>query len=373
MHQPQEIPSLTDEYIEREKQYGAQNYKPLPVVIQKGKGVHLWDVEGRPYYDFLAGYSALNQGHCHPRLISAMQDQAQKLTLTSRAFHNDVLGEFCAYLSDTFGYQKNNFHGRTLAAVSASTDSESRGGFGPYVEGFEKIPFNDVKALESALIADPNISAYLFEPIQGEAGVVVPDDGYLQKVRQLCTKHNVLMIADEVQTGLGWTGKMLACDHENVRPDIVMLGKALSGGIYPVSAVLADDHIMLNIKPGQHGSTYGGNPLACKLAIEALQIIKDEKLAEHAKEMGIVFRRELKRLPRKVVTQVRGKGLLFSIVINPRVDAWQVCLKLKENGILAKNTHGDIIRFAPPLTIAENQVREASQLIIETMHSFVNW
>jgi len=403
--------SLADQYIERELKYGAHNYKPVPVVVAKAKGVHIWDVDGKVYYDFLSAYSALNQGHCHPRLVKTMQEQASKLTLTSRAFYNNQLGEFCEYMTETFGYQKvlpmntgveccetavklarrwayevkgvpenqarivfaqNNFWGRSIAAVSASNDKESRDGFGPYVPNFDSVPFNNVEELDKAL-SNPNVAAFMFEPIQGEAGVVVPDDGYLRKVRELCTKHNVLMIADEVQTGLGRTGKMLCCDHEGVRPDIVTLGKALSGGMYPVSAVLADDHIMLTIKPGQHGSTYGGNPMGCKLAIEALKIIKEEKLAENAEEMGKVLRRELRRLPRKAVTKVRGKGLLCGIVINPKVDAWQVCLKLKENGILAKNTHDDIIRFAPPLTIKENQIREAAQLIIETMYSFEKW
>ncbi|KAI6240129.1 Ornithine--oxo-acid aminotransferase [Aphelenchoides fujianensis] len=378
-------------FIEREKKFGAHNYKPLPVIIAKGKGVHVWDVEGKRYFDFLSAYSAVNQGHCHPRLVKVMHEQAQVLTLTSRAFYNNILGEYEEYVTDLFGYDKvlpmnsgveccetavklarrwaydvkgvpkdeariifceDNFWGRSIAAVSASTDSESYGGFGP-----KRSPSRTLRP-------------FMLEPIQGEAGVVVPDEGYLRRVRELCTKHNVLMIADEVQTGLARTGKMLAVEHEGVRPDIITLGKALSGGMYPVSAVLADDEVMLTIKPGQHGSTYGGNPLACRVAMEALEIIKDEKLAENADKMGKYLRHELSKLPKKIVSTVRGKGLLCGVVINPEVDAWQVCLKLKERGVLAKNTHGHIIRFAPPLVISEQEMREAASIIVETLSSF---
>ncbi|KAI6188425.1 Ornithine--oxo-acid aminotransferase [Aphelenchoides besseyi] len=371
-------------YIEREKKFGAHNYKPLPVVIAKGKGVHVWDVEGKRYFDFLSAYSAINQGHCHPRLIEVMQQQASQLTLSSRAFYNNVLGEYEEFMSQTFGYDKLLPMNTGVECcetavklarrwayevkVSASTDPESFGGFGPFVPNFDSIPYNDIAALEEA-ISKPNVAAFMVEPIQGEAGVVVPSDGYLKKVRELCTKHNVLMIADEVQTGLGRTGRMLAVEHEEVRPDIVTLGKALSGGMFPVSAVLADDEVMLTIKPGQHGSTYGGNPLACRIAMEAVKIIQDENLVENAEKMGKILRRELRRLPEKSVMKVRGKGLLVGIVINPNVNAWEVCLKLKEHGVLAKNTHGDIIRFAPPLTINEDQMREATKIIVETLSS----
>ncbi|KAI6231751.1 Ornithine--oxo-acid aminotransferase [Aphelenchoides besseyi] len=403
----EETPDPTT-FIERERRFGAHNYKSLPVVLARGKGIYVWDVEGKCYFDFLSAYSAINQGHCHPRLVEVMRQQASQLTLTSRAFYNNVLGEYEEFMSQTFGYDKvlpmntgveccetavklarrwayevkgvaenearvvfahGNFWGRSIAAVSASTDPESFSGFGPFVPNFDSIPFDDVGALEEA-ISKPNVAAFMLEPVQGEAGVIVPNDGYLKKVRELCTRYNVLMIADEVQTGLGRTGKMLAVDHEEVRPDIVTLGKALSGGMLPVSAVLADNEVMLTIKPGQHGSTYGGNPLACRIAMEAVKIIKDEKLVENAEKMGTILRRELRRLPRKSVMKVRGKGLLVGIVINPNVNAWEVCLKLKERGVLAKNTHGDIIRFAPPLTIREGEIREASQIIVDTLYSF---
>uniref|UniRef100_A0AC34RGW2 Ornithine aminotransferase n=1 Tax=Panagrolaimus sp. JU765 TaxID=591449 RepID=A0AC34RGW2_9BILA len=395
-------------YIQREKKYGAHNYKPVPVVIDRADGVHVWDVDGKQYFDFLSAYSAVNQGHCHPRLIQVIKDQVEKVTLTSRAFYNSILGEYCEFITSLMKYDKvlpmntgveacesavklarrwaydvkkvpenqakvvfanDNFWGRSIAAISASTDPDSYGGFGPFVPGFEKIPYNDLAALEKS-IADPNTAAFMVEPIQGEAGVVVPDPGYLKAVRELCTKYNVLMIADEVQTGLGRTGKLLCVDHENIRPDIVTLGKALSGGVYPVSAVLCDDEIMLTIKPGQHGSTYGGNPLACKIAMEALQILIDEKLPENAAKQGERLMQKLRTLPKNIVTKVRGKGLLSAIVINPEFDAWKVVLALKENGLLAKNTHGDIIRFAPPLTITEDQVDESFEIIEKTIKSF---
>ncbi|OPX35253.1 ornithine--oxo-acid transaminase, partial [candidate division KSB1 bacterium 4484_188] len=384
----------SEDYIQLEEKYGAHNYHPLDVVIARGEGVWVWDVEGKKYMDFLSAYSAINQGHCHPKIINTLIEQAKVLTLTSRAFYNNVLGEYEKYITELFGYDKvlpmntgveggetaiklarkwaytvkgipqyqakiifaeGNFHGRTLAAVSASTDPECRDGFGPYLPGIEIIPFNDLPALERAL-EDPNVAAFMVEPIQGEAGVIVPDAGYLKKAHELCRSKNVLLICDEVQTGLARTGKMLASDHENVRPDILILGKALSGGVLPVSAVLADDEVMLSIGPGQHGSTFGGNPLACKVAIASLEVIRKEKLAENAEKMGHLFRSEMQKLIGKLpaVTEVRGKGLLNAIVIQPTQDgktAWDVCVSLKENGLLAKPTHGDIIRFAPPLVI----------------------
>jgi ornithine--oxo-acid transaminase len=379
------------------------------VVLAKAKGCQVWDVEGKCYYDFLAAYSAVNQGHCHPRLLEAMRQQSEVLTLTSRAFYNNVLGEYAEFITKLFKYDKvlpmntgveccetavklarrwaydvkgvppnkakiifakDNFWGRSISAISASTDPDSYGGFGPYVPNFEKIPYNDLAALEEKIANDPEVAAFMVEPIQGEAGVVVPDAGYLKGVRELCTKHNVLFIADEVQTGLGRTGKMLCVDHDSVRPDIVTLGKALSGGLYPVSAVLCDDEIMLTIKPGQHGSTYGGNPLACRVGMEALQILIDERLPENAERMGQLLMSELEKLPKDVVTTVRGRGLLCAIVVNPKVDAWKVCLKLKENGLLAKNTHGDIIRFAPPLVIDREQMMDAVSIISKTIQSF---
>ncbi len=388
----------TQHFIDLEEQYSAHNYHPLPVVLERGEGVVLYDVEGKRYFDFLSGYSAVNQGHCHPRIIQALVEQAKKLTLTSRAFHSNLLGTYAKYITEYFGYDKvlpmntgveggetavklarrwgyvkkgipdneavvvfakHNFWGRTMAAISSSTDASSYEKFGPFMPGFALVEYNDLADLERAL-QNPNVAAFMVEPIQGEAGVVVPDDGYLAGVRKLCDEYNVLMIADEIQTGLCRTGKMLACDHENVRPDIVILGKALSGGVLPVSAVLADDDIMLNIHPGQHGSTYGGNPLACAVAMEALQVLKDEKMAENAEAMGIILRSELEKLENEHVELVRGKGLLNAIVIkhdNPEA-AWQLCLELKKNGLLAKPTHGDKIRFAPPLLINEKQILE---------------
>ena len=389
--------------MEKEEQYGAHNYHPLPVVLTKGRGVFVWDVDDKRYYDFLSGYSAINQGHCHPRIMEAFIEQAQKLTLTSRAFHNNVLGEYEEYITRFFGYDKvlpmntgveavetglklarrwgyeikgvpknkakiitcsQNFHGRTLSVISFSTDEDSRRDFGPFTPGFEMIPYNNVPALEAAL-QDTNVVAFLVEPIQGEAGVIVPDEGYLAKIAALCKEKNVLLIADEIQTGLARTGKMLACDHEKVRPDILLLGKALSGGTMPVSAVLADDEIMLTIKPGEHGSTYGGNPLACKVAITALQVLKDEKMAENSAVQGAYFRQQLTALNSEYISIVRGKGLFNAIVINhPDKDAaWEICIKLKKQGILAKPTHGDRIRFAPPLLITREQIDECLEMI----------
>jgi ornithine--oxo-acid transaminase len=402
--------SLTEQtqfYIDLEQKFGAHNYHPIPVVLNRGKGVFVWDVEDKKYYDFLSGYSAVNQGHCHPLIIAALTEQAQKLTLTSRAFHNNLLGEYEQMITTYFGYNKvlpmntgveagetaiklarrwgykvkgieanqakiifatGNFWGRTLAAISSSTDPSSYENFGPFMPGFELIAYNDLDALESAL-QDKNVAGFMFEPIQGEAGVVVPDEGYLTGVRNLCTQYNVLMIADEIQTGLARTGKMLACDHENVRPDILILGKALSGGILPISAVLADDEIMLTIKPGEHGSTYGGNPLACVVAMTALQVIKDEKMEDNAEAMGILFRDEIKKLNSPFIELIRGKGLLNAIVIqhkNPEAS-WALCLSLKENGLLAKPTHGDKIRFAPPLIINQEQILEAVRMIEKSL------
>ncbi len=393
----------TQHYLDLEDRHGAHNYHPLPVVLSRGSGVFLWDVEGKRYYDFLSGYSAVNQGHCHPAIIQALVQQAQELTLTSRAFHNNQLGVYEQYITRLFGYDKvlpmntgveggetaiklarrwayvkkgvtensarivfaeNNFWGRTLAAISSSTDPSSYSQFGPFMPGFDLVPYNDLAALEKAL-SHPDTAAFMVEPIQGEAGVVVPDEGYLQGVRELCTRYNVLFIADEIQTGLARTGKMLACDHENVRPDILILGKALSGGVLPVSAVLADDFIMNNIHPGEHGSTYGGNPLACKVAMAALQVIEDERLADRAAEMGELLRMELAKLDSPYIGTIRGRGLLNAIVIkhsNPDA-AWQLCLLLKEAGLLAKPTHGDKIRFAPPLIITREQIQEAVAII----------
>ncbi|CAB3402475.1 unnamed protein product [Caenorhabditis bovis] len=401
--------SLTSQQIfEREKKYGCHNYKPLPVALEKGQGCFVWDVEGKKYFDFLAAYSAVNQGHCHPKLLKVMQEQASKLTLTSRAFYNNVLGEYEEYITKLFKYDKvlpmntgveacesavklarrwaydvkgvpdneavvvfasDNFWGRSIAAISASTDPDSYGRFGPFVPGFKCVPYNDLKAVEEA-VKDKNVAAFMVEPIQGEAGVVLPDPGYLKGCADICKKHNVLFITDEVQTGLGRTGKLLAHYHDNVRPDIVVLGKALSGGVYPVSAVLCDDNVMMNIKPGQHGSTYGGNPLAAKIAIAALEILQEEKLVENSAQMGEILMNKLRTLPKDVVSTVRGKGLFCAIVINKKYDAWQVCLKLKENGLLAKNTHGDIIRFAPPLCINKQEVEQAADIIIKTVTDF---
>ena len=398
------------EAIALEDKYGAHNYHPLPVVLSRGKGVHVWDVEGKKYFDFLSAYSAVNQGHCHPKIVDALAEQARTLTLTSRAFYNDVLGVYEKYITEYFGYDKvlpmnsgaegdetalklarkwgydkkgipdneakiivceNNFHGRTITVISMSTDPDARGGFGPYTPGFITVPYNDLDALENAL-QDPNVAGFLVEPIQGEAGVYVPDDGYLTRSYELCKKHNVLFIADEVQTGIARTGKLLACDHENVRPDILILGKALSGGVYPVSAVLADDEIMLCIQPGQHGSTFGGNPVAAKVAIAALEVVKDEKLAENATILGEVFRSEMRKIKSDMITLVRGKGLLNAIVIEPKggKSAWDVCVKMKDNGVLAKPTHDHIIRFAPPLVINETELHEAIELIKESILSF---
>ncbi|MGE3724292.1 MAG: ornithine--oxo-acid transaminase [Candidatus Sericytochromatia bacterium] len=397
----------------QEERYGAHNYHPLPVVLAKGEGVYLWDIEGKRYLDFLSAYSAVNQGHCHPRIIAALTEQAQTLTLTSRAFYNDLLGPYEEYITNYFGYDKvlpmntgveggetalklarkwgyqvkgipdnqakivfarNNFWGRTLAAISSSTDPSSYSGFGPYMPGYELIPYNDLTALEQALQA-PHVAAFMVEPIQGEAGVVVPDPGYLQKARDLCSQYKVLLICDEVQTGLCRTGKMLAVDHEGVRPDILILGKALSGGVLPVSAVLADDEIMLCIQPGEHGSTYGGNPLACRVALAALQVLKDENLAENAEIMGERFRQALVKLQQEVpfISHVRGKGLLNAVVIEPFADgrtAWDVCLALKDKGLLCKPTHGDIIRFAPPLVIDSAQMEQSLEIISEVLVGF---
>jgi ornithine--oxo-acid transaminase len=400
----------TKDYIQREDKYGAHNYHPLPVVLDRGEGVYVWDVEGKKYFDFLSAYSAVNQGHCHPKIVDAMCEQAKKLTLTSRAFYNSLLGEFEQYITEYFGYDKvlpmnsgaegdetalklcrkwgyekkgipeneakiivceGNFHGRTITIISMSTDPDSYKGFGPYTPGFVTIPYNDTEALEKAL-EDPNVAGFLVEPIQGEAGVYVPDEGYLSKAYELCKEKNVLFIADEVQTGLARTGKLLACDHEEVRPDILILGKALSGGVYPVSVVLADDDIMLCIKPGEHGSTYGGNPVAAKVAMAALEVLKDENLAERAEELGKKFRAELRNIDSPMVELVRGKGLLNAIVIKPTngKTAWDVCVALKENGLLAKPTHEHIIRFAPPLVITEEQLMESVEIISKTIQSF---
>ncbi len=393
----------TAKYIALEDQYGAHNYHPVPVVLEKGEGIFLYDVDGKRYFDFLSGYSAVNQGHCHPAIIKALTDQAQKLTLTSRAFYNNQLGVYEKYITEYFGYDKvlpmntgveggetaiklarrwgyavkgipenqakvifaeGNFWGRTLAAISSSTDPSSFKGFGPYMPGFGIVPYNDLAALETVL-QDPTVAAFMVEPIQGEAGVVIPTDGYLKGVRALCDQYNVLFIADEIQTGLARTGTMLACDHENVRPDILILGKALSGGTIPVAAVLADNIVMLQIKPGEHGSTYGGNPLACAVAMKALEVIKAENMVENSLKMGEILRAELANLNSPFVASIRGRGLLNAIVIkheNPEA-AWDLCLHLKELGILAKPTHGDKIRFAPPLIITEAQIKEAVQLI----------
>jgi ornithine--oxo-acid transaminase len=400
----------TQDYIAREDKYGAHNYHPLPVVLDKGEGVFVWDVEGKRYYDFLSAYSAVNQGHCHPKITDALINQSKKLALTSRAFYNSVLGEYEEFVTKFFGYDKvlpmnsgaegdetalkicrkwaydkkgipeneakiivcdGNFHGRTITIVSMSTDPDSFKGFGPFTPGFIKIPYNDLPALEKEL-EDPTVAGFLVEPIQGEAGVYVPDEGYIKKAYDLCKSKNVLFIADEVQTGIGRTGKLLACDHEGVRPDILILGKALSGGFYPVSAVLADDEIMLVIKPGEHGSTFGGNPVAAKVAIAALSVIRDEKLAENAEKLGEVFRTELRKIKHDMIELVRGKGLLNAIVIQPKngKTAWDVCLALRDNGLLAKPTHGHIIRFAPPLVITEKQILEAVEIIKKTLKEF---
>ena len=398
------------EYMDREAKYGAHNYHPLPVVLEKGEGIYVWDVNGKRYFDFLSAYSAVNQGHCHPKIVEAMTEQAKKLALTSRAFYNNVLGEWEEYITKYFGYDKvlpmnsgaeadetalklcrrwgydvkgipadqakiivcdNNFHGRTITIVTLSNDPSSYAGFGPFTPGFVRIPYDDIPALEEAL-KDPNVAGFLLEPIQGEAGVYVPHEGYLKKAYDLCKAHNVLFMADEVQTGIARTGKMLACDHEGVRPDILILGKAISGGLMPVSCVLADDEIMLTIKPGEHGSTYGGNPIAAKVSMAALQVIKDEKLEENAERLGKIFRERMKAIKSDMVEIVRGKGLLNAVVITPKngKTAWDVCLKLRDNGLLAKPTHEHIIRFAPPLVINEEQLIEAIGIIEKTLKEF---
>ena len=402
----------SEEFIEMEHRYGAHNYHPLPVVLNRGEGPFVWDVEGKRYFDFLSAYSAVNQGHCHPKIIAALCEQAQKLTLTSRAFYNDCLAPYEKYVTEYFGYDKvlpmntgaeadetalklarrwgykvkgipeneaiivcceGNFHGRTISIISMSNDPDSYGDFGPFTPGFIKIPYNDAQALETVLsqYAD-KVAGFLLEPIQGEAGVFVPDDGYLKTCYDICKKHNVLFIADEVQTGIARTGKLLACDHEGVRPDILILGKALSGGVLPISAVLADDEIMLTIKPGEHGSTFGGFCLAGMVAVAALQVVKDEHLAEKAEKLGQIFRSEMNSVKSDMIELVRGKGLLNAIVIRTKngKEAWDVCLKMKELGVLAKPTHQHIIRFAPPLVITEEQLREAIDLIKEAITSF---
>jgi ornithine--oxo-acid transaminase len=400
----------TQDYIAREDKFGAHNYHPIPVVLSSGQGVFVWDVEGKKYFDFLSAYSAVNQGHCHPRIIEAMMEQVPKLTLTSRAFYTSTLGEFEEYVAGYFGYDKvlpmntgaegvetalklcrkwayakkgiqedkakiivceNNFHGRTITIVSMSTDPDSYKGYGPFTPGFVKIPYNDTEALAREL-EDPDVAGFLVEPIQGEAGVFVPDDGYLSRSFELCKKRNVLFIADEVQTGIGRTGKLLACDYENVRPDILILGKALSGGVYPVSVALADDEIMLCIKPGEHGSTFGGNPIAARVAIAALKVIKEEKLAENAHKLGIYFREELNKIKSDMIKTVRGKGLLNAIVIKPKngKTAWDICLALKDNGLLAKPTHDHIIRFAPPLVITRDELSEAVDIVKKTLMAY---
>lgn len=407
MHSTIKASANTQYYLELEEKYGAHNYHPLPVVLNKGIGVHVWDVDNKMYYDFLSGYSAVNQGHCHPVIVNALKQQADILTLTSRAFHNNLLGEYEKYITHYFGYDKvlpmntgveggetaiklarrwaytvkgveenkakiifaeGNFWGRTMAAISSSTDPSSYKNFGPFMPGFEIVPYNNLEALEKAF-QDSNVAAFMFEPIQGEAGVVVPDEGFISGIRKLCNEYNVLMIADEIQTGLARTGKMLACDHENTKPDILILGKALSGGTLPISAVLADDAVMLTIKPGEHGSTYGGNPLACKVAMAALEVLKEEKMAENAQEMGELFRSEIAKLNSPYISAIRGRGLLNAIVIkhsNPEA-AWDLCLELKENGLLAKPTHGDKIRFAPPLIITRDQIMEAVGIIAKSL------
>ena len=405
---------MTSEHaIRLEDEYGAHNYHPLPVVLSRGEGVYVWDVEGKKYYDFLSAYSAVNQGHCHPKIVQALKDQADTLTLTSRAFYNDILGGFEKYITEYFGYEKvlpmntgaeavetalkltrkwayevkgipeneakiivcdNNFHGRTTTIISFSNDPDATKNFGPYTEGFIKIPYNDIEALKKAL-KEENIAGMLVEPIQGEAGVFVPDAGYLQEAYEACKERNVLFVADEVQTGVARTGKLLACDHEGVRPDVLILGKALSGGVYPVSAVLADKSVMDVIQPGQHGSTFGGNPIAAKVSMAALEVIKDEQLAANAERLGVIFRDRMSALSEKseLVLLVRGKGLLNAVVINDSPEsstAWDICVQLKENGLLAKPTHGNIIRFAPPLVMTEEQLHECCDIIEKTINEF---
>lgn len=398
------------EFIDREARYGAHNYHPLPVVLERGEGIYVWDTDGKKYFDFLSAYSAVNQGHCHPKIVKAMTDQAQKLALTSRAFYNDVLGEWEEFVTRFFGYDKvlpmntgaeadetalklcrkwaymkkgvpdgkakiivcdGNFHGRTITIVSLSNDPELYAGYGPFTPGFIKIPYNDIPALEKAL-QDPDVAGFLLEPIQGEAGVFVPDEGYLKKAYELCKSKNVLFIADEVQTGIARTGRLLACDHEGVHPDILVLGKAMSGGMMPVSCVLANDDIMLCIKPGEHGSTYGGNPIAARVSIAALEVVRDEKLAENAEKLGQVFRDRISKIHSDMIELVRGKGLLNAVVIKPKngKTAWDVCLKLRDKGLLAKPTHQHIIRFAPPLVINKMELMEAIGIIENTIAEF---
>ncbi|MEG2277011.1 MAG: ornithine--oxo-acid transaminase [Odoribacter sp.] len=398
------------EFMDRESRYGAHNYHPLPVVLERGKGIYVWDTDGKRYFDFLSAYSAVNQGHCHPKIVKAMTDQAEKLALTSRAFYNDVLGEWEEFVTKYFGYDKvlpmntgaeadetalklcrkwaymkkgvpdgkakiivcnGNFHGRTITIVSLSNDPESYGGYGPFTPGFVKIPYNDLPALEKAL-QDPDVAGFLVEPIQGEAGVFVPDEGYLKRAYDLCKAHRVLFMADEVQTGIARTGKLLACDHEGVHPDVLILGKAISGGMMPVSCVLANDEIMLCIKPGEHGSTYGGNPIAAKVSIAALEVVREEKLAENAEKLGQLFRERVSNIHSDMIELVRGKGLLNAVIIRPENGkiAWDVCLKLKEKGLLAKPTHQHIIRFAPPLVINKIELIEAIGIIENTIAEF---
>ena len=408
MHQ-----TLSEKAIEIENEFGAHNYHPLPVVLNKGEGVHVWDLEGKKYYDFLSAYSAVNQGHCHPKIIQALLDQSSKLTLTSRAFHNDVLGQYEKFITSFFGYDKvlpmntgveggetavklarkwgyevkkipkdrakiifveGNFWGRTLGAISSSTDPSSTSGFGPFMPGYEIIPYNDIDALKASL-SDPNVAAFMVEPIQGEAGVVVPDDDYLISAYNLCKENNVLFIADEVQTGIGRTGKMLCCDHHGFKPDILILGKALSGGVFPVSAILSSNEIMLTIKPGEHGSTFGGNPLGCKVAIAALEVVRDEELVKNAEYLGSIFRDQINKYieTSNIAKLVRGKGLLNAIVINDSEDsdtALNICKSMSSKGLLAKPTHGNIIRFAPPLVISEDQLLSALSIIKETLKEF---
>ena len=399
--------------INLEYKYGAHNYHPLPVVLEKGEGVYLWDVEGKKYFDFLSAYSAVNQGHCHPKIISALIDQSKKLTLTSRAFHNNVLGQYEKFITDFFDYEKvlpmntgveggetaiklarkwgyevkkipkdsakiifveGNFWGRTLGAISSSTDPSSTNGFGPFMPGYEIIPYNNLNSLREAL-KDPNVAAFMVEPIQGEAGVVVPDENYLRSAYEMCKDSNVLFIADEVQTGIGRTGKMICCEHHGFKPDILILGKALSGGVFPVSAILASDEVMLTIKPGEHGSTFGGNPVACEVAMAALKVIRDEKLSENAHNMGVIFRDKIQTYINNsnIVEKIRGKGLLNAIVIKDDENsdiAWNICLKMAEKGLLAKPTHGNIIRFAPPLIINEDQLNNCIEIIISSLKDF---
>lgn len=401
------------EAMDLEDEYGAHNYHPLPFVLERGEGVYVWDVDGKKYFDFLAAYSAVNQGHCHPKIVEALTEQAKKLTLTSRAFYNDVLGEYEKFITSYFGYDKilpmntgaegvetalklarkwayekkgvasneaviivckNNFHGRTISIVSASNDPDARKNFGPFTPGIVSVEYNNISALEEQL-KNKNVAAFLVEPVQGEAGVVVPDEGYLKKAYELCKKNNVLFMADEIQSGLGRTGKMLACDYEDVKPDVLILGKALAGGVYPVSAVLANDEIMMCIKPGQHGSTYGGNPLACKVAITALTVLKEEKLSENSERLGKILLNELKSIQASfpdLIKEVRGKGLFCAMVISEKngKDAWDVCVELGRNGLLAKPTHGDIIRFAPPLVINEKQLMECVDIIRKVLKTF---